>query len=114
MARESFTYQETLYVELVEDFPVHVVTEWLGNSPDIARKHYLQTHEEHFQRAVEKGGLKGGLNTAVSPCTEPQAENSGVDFTSCFATAYDNMREDANQDNLHLIPPRGLEPLLPG
>ena len=100
--------------ELVEDFPVHVVTEWLGNSPDIAKKHYLQTHEEHFQRAVEKGGLIRGQNTAASPCTEPQAENSGVDSTHCFATAYDNMREDANQNNLHLIPPRGVEPLLPG
>ena len=57
--------------ELVEDLPVHVVTEWLGNSPDIARKHYLQTHEEHFQRAVEKrrpdSGTDGDLNTAVSP-----------------------------------------------
>ena len=89
---------------------VHVVTEWLGNSPDITRKHYLQTHEEHFQRAVKKGGL----NTAVSPRTEPQAENSEVDITPCFATACDNMREHVSQDNLHLIPPRGLEPLLPG
>ncbi len=96
--------------ELVEDFPVHVVTEWLGNSPDIARKHYLQTHEEHFQRTVEKGGL----NTAVSPCTEPQIENSGVDLTPCFATPYDDMQGDAIQGNLYLIPPRGLEPLLPG
>ncbi len=58
--------------------------------------------------------LKGGLNTAVLPCTEPQAENSGIDFTSCFATAYDNMRVDANQDSLCLIPPRGVEPLSPG
>jgi len=104
--------------ELVEDFPIHVVTEWLGNSPDIARKHYLQTHEEHFQRAVEvdrdKPGTSGGLNTTVSPCTGPQAEDRGVGFTTCFATAYDNMQEDTNQDNLCLIPPRGLEPLLPG
>ncbi len=99
---------------MVEDFPVHVVTEWLGNSPDIARKHYLQTHEEHFQRAVEKGDLKGGLNTAVSPRTELQDENCRVDLTPCFATACDNMREDAIQDNFHLIPPRGLEPLSHG
>ena len=102
----------------MEDFPVHVVTEWLGNSPDIARKHYLQTHEEHFQRAVEKrwpnSGTDGGLNTAVHPCTEPQAENSGVDITPCFATACDNMREDTKQDILYPIPPRGLEPLSPG
>ena len=103
--------------ELVEDFPVHVVTEWLGNSPDIARKHYLQTHEEHFRRAVEKGGLNRGLNTAVSPRTESQGENeekSKFNITPCLATACDNMQEHANQNNLHLIPPRGLEPLLPG
>jgi len=31
---------------------MHVVTAWLGNSPDIAKKHYLQLTEEHFQRAV--------------------------------------------------------------
>ncbi|MHC4281144.1 MAG: tyrosine-type recombinase/integrase [Planctomycetota bacterium] len=100
--------------ELVEDFPVHVVTEWLGNSPDIARKYYLQTHEAHFQQAVEKGGLKGGLNTAVPRCTESQSENSEVDSTLCCATAYDNMREDANQDNSYPLPPRGLEPLSHG
>ena len=100
--------------ELVENFPIHVVTGWLGNSPDIARKHYLQTHEEHFRRAIEKGGLIRGLNTAASPRTEPQTENGGVDFTPVFATACDNMREDAKQDNSQLIPPRGLEPLLPG
>ncbi len=104
--------------ELVEDFPVHVVTEWLGNSPDIARKHYLQTHEEHFQRAVKKrwpdSGTRGGLNTAADPRTEPQEQNRGVDLTPCFATACGNMQEDANQYDLYLIPPRGVEPLLPG
>lgn len=66
------------------------------------------------QRAVEKGVLKGGLNTAVSPRTESQAENSEDYVTPSFETAYDNMREDANQDNLCLIPPRGVEPLSPG
>ena len=104
--------------ELVEDFPVHVVTEWLGNSPDIARKHYLQTHEEHFQRAVEvdgeKMGTRGGLNTAVSARIGLHLESRGSNLTPCFARAYDNMQKDAIRDNLHLIPPRGLEPLLPG
>ncbi len=104
--------------ELVEDFPVHVVTEWLGNSPDIARKHYLQTHEGHFQRAVEKRwpemGTESGLNTAAEPCTGSQEQNKGNDLTPCFANGCDNMREDTNQDNLYLIPPRGIEPLLPG
>ena len=39
--------------ELAERFPIHVVYDWLGNTPDIARKHYLQTTDEHFQRALE-------------------------------------------------------------
>ena len=97
------------------------MTEWLGNSPDVARKHYLQTHEEHFKRAVEKrwpnSGTDRGLNTAVSPVsprTGSQAQNTEFDLTPCFSTACDNLRDDTNQDNLHLIPPRGLEPLLPG
>ncbi len=38
--------------ELAERFPIHVVAAWLGNTPEIARKHYLQTTDEHFQRAL--------------------------------------------------------------
>ena len=38
--------------ELVEDYPEHVVAAWLGNSIEIARKHYLQVTDEHFDRAV--------------------------------------------------------------
>lgn len=38
--------------ELAECFPSHVVCEWLGNSEDVARKHYFQTTDEHFARAT--------------------------------------------------------------
>lgn len=38
--------------DLVEHFPVHVVTKWLGNSVSVAQKHYLQTTEEHFRAAI--------------------------------------------------------------
>jgi hypothetical protein len=27
--------------ELANEFPIHVVCEWIGNSPDVARRHYL-------------------------------------------------------------------------
>jgi hypothetical protein len=30
----------------------HVVCKWIGNSQDVARKHYLQVTDEHFSRAV--------------------------------------------------------------
>lgn len=38
--------------ELVERWPVHVVCSWLGNSPAVAHKHYLQTTDEHFEQAI--------------------------------------------------------------
>lgn len=39
--------------ELVETYPVHVVTAWLANTGSVAAKHYLQTTEEHFEKAVQ-------------------------------------------------------------
>lgn len=42
--------------ELVESYPVQVVTSWLGNTPRIAMKHYLMTTDEHFAAAVQGKG----------------------------------------------------------
>jgi integrase len=39
--------------ELAERFPIHVITDWLGNTPEIARKHYLQVTDDHFRQASE-------------------------------------------------------------
>jgi hypothetical protein len=41
--------------ELAETFPIHVVAEWLGNSPKTALAHYTQVTEDHFQRAAKSG-----------------------------------------------------------
>ena len=37
--------------ELVESYPVHTVCKWLGNSPAVALRHYLQTPAADFERA---------------------------------------------------------------
>jgi hypothetical protein len=34
--------------ELTDHFPLHVVTNWIGNSPDVADRHYLKTTVDHF------------------------------------------------------------------
>ena len=39
--------------ELADRYPLHVVTAWIGNSVQIAAKHYLQVTEEHMQRALQ-------------------------------------------------------------
>ena len=49
--------------ELVETYPVHVVTGWLGNTPKVAMRHYLMTTDEHFDAAV-RGGEKAAQKEA--------------------------------------------------
>lgn len=39
--------------ELEEQFPTHVVCQWMGNSPKVAQKHYLQVTDTHFEKAVQ-------------------------------------------------------------
>jgi len=44
--------RSTRETELAEVFPLHVVTKWLGNSQLVAARHYLQTTDEHYERAA--------------------------------------------------------------
>lgn len=59
--------------ELVEAFPVHVVTQWLGNTPKVAMAHYLMTHDEHFAKAVE-GGEDSTEKAAQNPAQQAHAK----------------------------------------
>ncbi len=59
----------TRQTELEENFPSHVVCAWLGNSPRVARVHYLQVTDEHFERAIaadEKSAQKAAHTAAES------------------------------------------------
>ena len=50
--------------ELEDQFPSHVVCQWPGNSQEVARDHYLQTLDSHFETA---------LNSCVQkPTQQPQ------------------------------------------
>ena len=44
----------TRETELMETYPSHVVCQWIGHSEAVARKHYLQTTDAHFEKAVAK------------------------------------------------------------
>ncbi len=57
--------------ELVEEFPVQVVTNWLGNTPAIAMRHYLMTADAHFDNAL------GGTDEAAQKAAQQvRAEGS--------------------------------------
>ena len=61
--------------ELLEQFPLHVVAQWMGHDAKVSLKHYAQTTEEHFQRAV--GGAESGARVAQKPAQQGAAGNSG-------------------------------------
>jgi len=68
--------RSTRQTELEETFPSHVVCAWIGNSEQIARKHYLQVTDEHFERAINvpPEALQNALQSAhVSPRTASQS-----------------------------------------
>jgi integrase len=68
----------TRATELIDKFPAHVCTAWLGHSDQIARKHYRQVTEEHFTKAItgdtsgDTGGQKRVQNVSASSRKEPQ------------------------------------------
>lgn len=41
--------------ELMQTFPVHLVTAWIGHTPLIAQKHYLQVIDADFTRTAKSG-----------------------------------------------------------
>ena len=44
--------RSTRETELMEIYPAHVVVSWIGHSEKVARKHYLQTPDAHFEKAT--------------------------------------------------------------
>lgn len=50
--------------ELVKNHPIHVVAAWLGNTPTIAARHYLQVTDADFERAIEPAEKSGGKSGA--------------------------------------------------
>ena len=61
--------------DLMKDHPIHAVTEWIGNTPSIALKHYLQVLESDFAKAVN-GGAESGAVVVQKPVQSATASNS--------------------------------------
>lgn len=51
-----------------EALPAHVVAKWLGHSPLVAAKHFLQTRDAHLEVAI-KGLLAGAPGDVWSRST---------------------------------------------
>ncbi len=74
--------RSTRETELADQFPIHVVCEWIGNTEAVARKHYLQITDKHFakavQKAVQQSAADGGTASHEgSTKAEKRAEKRG-------------------------------------
>ena len=58
--------------ELADEFPIHVGCEWIGNSPDVARKHSFTVTDDHFARAA---GEQAAQNPAQSVHAESRTDS---------------------------------------
>ena len=89
-------------------YPMHVVCEWIGNSPKTAAKHYLQVTPQHIAKAIHLGGG----NCGGSSCTKPSEMASNR-----YTKDMQKPRENANSPGFMQLegsPGRTLAPLSPG
>ncbi len=97
------------HLSLTEEFPIQVVCQWIGNSPQVAAKHYLQVTEDHFKKAVQNPVQtthdKGGKSVSEKDA-KISNETQVIDCQYLANSGIDN--------GLQSLPPRGLEPLSPG
>lgn len=91
--------------ELAAEYPVHVVTAWLGNTPKIAMKHYLMTTESDFSKAIGKLvqmavqnpvqlSDNSGAKSGAAACRSNSQEAARNDISRCETTAYAKSCDD--------------------
>jgi hypothetical protein len=69
--------RSTRETELAEEYPIHVACDWIGNSEAVAAKNYLQTTDDHFDRATQKSLQSASEDTGNGgKAQEGQHENS--------------------------------------
>jgi hypothetical protein len=61
-AELSMTQVTGAETDLMKNFAIHAVCEWIGNTPSNAIKHYFQTLDRDFDKAVN-GCAKSGAVT---------------------------------------------------
>jgi DNA invertase Pin-like site-specific DNA recombinase/integrase len=59
--------------ELAAEHPLHVVTQWLGNTPRIAMQHYLTVTQADLDKAIGKGGAECGALGAQNAAQQVSA-----------------------------------------
>ena len=90
--------RSTRETELMKEFPIHEVCEYIGNSPVVAMAHYAQVTDDDRKKAAqyrtptkadEKVGLDLGLNSGEVERRPVQGHDEGIDVTPDDCTTKD-------------------------
>jgi len=99
--------------ELVETYPVQVVTDWLGNTPSVAMRHYLMTTDEHFESAI-RGNVEAtprvAQNAAQSGAVSPRRASQGEKPASTKPLVLQGFAGECDYTQLPLVAEEGFEP----
>jgi integrase len=93
--------------DLAQSFPLAVVTKWMGNTPSVALRHYIDPTDAAFDQAarwVPAGGAQSGAHGAQNPAQQPAAANRSEPHLSAvnadggagYAPPCGTVRDDAN------------------
>lgn len=103
--------------DLAQSFPLAIVTKWLGNTPSVALRHYVDPTEAAFDQAASwtpSSGAKSGAPVAQNRAQQATAENCNESQTSTQAiVSNDSLQIAASTcDYLHNCPRErmGIEP----
>lgn len=99
--------RSTRETELTDQgFPQHVICAWLGNSPKVAHKHYLQVTDAHFEEATTAPTAP----FAVQPIV-PRPSKVGKPSQRTLKNSEKNA--NSRKTRSPKMTPTGLEPVLP-
>jgi len=100
--------RSTRETELAEQYPMHVICSWIGNTQAVAIEHYLQVTDEHFEQAAE--AVQNPVQqAAASQCEQVNAVNGGNRKHSDCNTMQ-NDTTPCTSKGLQLMGQSGLEP----
>src|SRR5262249_42219374 len=109
----------TRETELAQDYPLHVVCEWIGNSKAVATKHYLQVTDADFAKAQGRTGCeaKSEARAKQNPKQQAPAQNGtlqqAIEQVLEAKGVGEMMPAISRLIKNDSVPPTGFEPVLP-
>ena len=107
--------RSTRETELAEKYPIQVVCEWIGNSPQVASKHYLQITPEHYEKATADSPIQRWDEDKAEALQNAQQYTRKPTGKVVYKKSESPVIPDEYEallmcTDVH-VPPRGVEPL---